>query len=580
MPKKIDKVKTYKTILISSLVLALLFSLYHVVYANKIIPGVTVAGAAIGRKTAKEAQAVLETLVKAQEKIEIKDSQENLTFELKMTEIDLEYNVENTVREAFLIGRSKNFLRDSKNKLLGLVTKINHPVAFVLDENILNQKLNQIKGKVDDPSENAFYYLDENEDLQIQVEKHGRKVDGEEFKELIVAKIGKADFSQLQLPIKPDTANITRVDLEKIKHQVKPLLAEDLTIKHGERTWEIDPAEKLDFLEVKKEKNNLKLGINKQVLSSYERYLEAQINILPRGKVNEESPDGKVLNFELLGEGEELNAQVFFSDFEKAFFDGKQEVVLATRVTEKTADVTKYGITELIGYGESNYAGSSASRASNLILAAEKASGVLVPPGGIYSLNKSVGPINASTGFKSAWVIASGRTVLGAGGGVCQTSTTLFRATLNSGLPVVERHAHDYRVGYYEKDQPTGLDAAIYQPSLDMKFKNDTENYVLVQAHAIPEETKLVFKIYGTPDGRKVEITEPVITGVSPPPLAEYQETDTLRKGVVQQIDFAAWGATSVYSRKVTRDDEVLFEETYRSVYRPWKAIFLVGTAE
>ena len=470
-------------------------------------------------------------------------------------------------------------MKNSKNKLVGLLAKIEHPFSFTLNENILEQSLNQIKGGVDNPAEDAIYYLDDNEELQIQAEKHGKKVDIEELATLVIDKLGKRDYSYIELPIKLDIANLTRADLEKVKPQVTPLLKESLIIRHKEKTWEINSLEKLGFLEVKKEKNNLKLGINKQALTSYEKNLEAQVNVLPRGIVNE-SEDGKVLNFELLGEREELDVARFATDFEEAFFDGQKEVVLTTKVTEKTADVSKYGIRELIGYGESNYGGSSASRAANLILAAKKASGVLVPPGGVYSLNKSVGPINASTGFGSAWVIASGRTVLGSGGGVCQTSTTLFRAVLDSGLPVVERHAHDYRVGYYEKDQPAGFDAAIYQPSLDMKFKNDTENYVLVQAYAIPEETKLVFKIYGTSDGREVEITEPVITGVIAPPETEYRETDTLKKGVVQQVDFSAWGATSVFSRKVTREGEVLFEETYRSVYRPWKAIFLVGTAE
>ncbi len=184
----------------------------------------------------------------------------------------------------------------------------------------------------------------------------------------------------------------------------------------------------------------------------------------------------------------------------------------------------------------------------------------------------------SSTGYDSAWIISGGRTVLGTGGGVCQTSTTMFRAALNSGLPVVERHAHAYRVSYYENDQPIGFDAAIYQPAVDLKFRNDTPNYVLVQTETIPEENKIAFRIYGTPDGREVEITEPIITGVSGAPAPKYEDTDTLAKGVVKQVDFAAPGATSVFSRKVTKDGNILFEETYRSVYRPWQAVFLVGT--
>jgi vancomycin resistance protein YoaR len=77
---------------------------------------------------------------------------------------------------------------------------------------------------------------------------------------------------------------------------------------------------------------------------------------------------------------------------------------------------------------------------------------VLIPQGAEFSFNDTIGDISAQSGYKPAYVIKAGKTVLGDGGGVCQVSTTFFRAALNTGLPITERHAHAYRVGYYEND--------------------------------------------------------------------------------------------------------------------------------
>ncbi|GIW69444.1 MAG: hypothetical protein KatS3mg101_0191 [Patescibacteria group bacterium] len=127
---------------------------------------------------------------------------------------------------------------------------------------------------------------------------------------------------------------------------------------------------------------------------------------------------------------------------------------------------------------------------------------------------------------------------------------------------------------------PVGFDAAIFQPSWDFRFKNDTGNYVLVQTEADIENYKLTFKIFGTSDGREVTITEPVVTNQTPPPPALYQDDPTLPKGVVRQVDFPAWGAKVKFSRTVTRGGEELFVENYESRYQPWRAVYLVGTKE
>ena len=169
---------------------------------------------------------------------------------------------------------------------------------------------------------------------------------------------------------------------------------------------------------------------------------------------------------------------------------------------------------------------------------------------------------------------------MGDGGGVCQVSTTLFRAILNAGLPVVERHAHAYRVGYYEEDSPPGIDATIYSPSVDLKFKNDTNNYILIQSQVDLDNYALNFSLYGTKDGREVSMTTPVVTNQTPPPPDLYQDDPTLPVGTIQQTDFAAWGADVYFTRTVTKDGKVIIYDKFVSNFQPWQAIYLRGTKQ
>jgi vancomycin resistance protein YoaR len=236
------------------------------------------------------------------------------------------------------------------------------------------------------------------------------------------------------------------------------------------------------------------------------------------------------------------------------------------------------GINELIGRGSSTFRGSISGRIYNIGLASSKFDGVLVAPGDVVSFNNIVGDISSLTGYKTAYVIKDGRTVLGDGGGVCQVSTTLFRAALDAGLPIVERRAHSYRVGYYEQDSGPGLDATVYAPTTDLKFKNDTPAYILIQTIYNAKNYSLVFEIYGTDDGRISNITKPVITSSSPPPDDLYIDDPSLPAGTIKQIDYKAWGAKTQFDYKVERNDEVLIDKTFYSNYRPWQAVFLKGT--
>jgi len=253
--------------------------------------------------------------------------------------------------------------------------------------------------------------------------------------------------------------------------------------------------------------------------------------------------------------------------------------VKVTKAKIANQEVNNLGIVELLGTGVSYFAGSIANRIYNIVLGTSLINGTIVAPGEVFSFNALVGPVSAEQGFKQAYVIQKGRTVLDDGGGICQVSTTVFRAALNSGLPIVKRTAHAYRVSYYEqRGFKPGFDATIFSPSVDLQFKNDTSRHILVQAKVDKANARLQVDIYGTSDGRRVEISEPVVSNVTPPPEPKYEEDATLAKGTVKQVDFAAHGATSIFTRKVYRGSELIINDTIRSNFRPWQAVYLVGT--
>lgn len=156
-------------------------------------------------------------------------------------------------------------------------------------------------------------------------------------------------------------------------------------------------------------------------------------------------------------------------------------------------NLVELGLTELISTGWTDFSGSPVNRIHNVRTGASKFNGVLISPAENFSFNKSLGPVDASTGYLPELVILADKTVPEYGGGLCQVSSTAFRAALNAGLPILERHAHAYPVGYYK---PYGVDATIYLPTPDMRFANDTGKYILVQTRI--EGKKLYFDFYGT----------------------------------------------------------------------------------
>ncbi len=176
-----------------------------------------------------------------------------------------------------------------------------------------------------------------------------------------------------------------------------------------------------------------------------------------------------------------------FTPYQPAFNYG----VAPSRTTEDMQKVN-FILNEFSTKFNSNVKG----RSENISLAAKSIDGTILMPGEEFSFNQVVGQTTLARGYKHAPVIVDGEFVEGVGGGVCQVSTTLFNATLRSGLTITSRRNHSLPVAYV----PKGTDAAV-AATLDFKFKNTLNNPIYLQAFV--ENSKIFFRVYGSKDDSK-----------------------------------------------------------------------------
>lgn len=231
----------------------------------------------------------------------------------------------------------------------------------------------------------------------------------------------------------------------------------------------------------------------------------------------------------------------------------------------------------LIAVGKSTYYGSSRARRTNVAVAASKLDGYVVPAGGEFSFLKAVGHITDDAGFVSGLIISGGRTVAGLGGGVCQVSTTAFRALYTAGLPVVERNQHAYRVGYYEPQ--VGFEAAVYDPGLDLRMANDTGGALLVRTVNDDAKSTLEVRLYGVAQTRTVKVSPAVILARTPAPAPQLVVNPNLAPGVRRQVDWAQDGF-SLYITRTIKDGKTTRTDKVSTNYRPWRAVYEVGGAK
>lgn len=253
-----------------------------------------------------------------------------------------------------------------------------------------------------------------------------------------------------------------------------------------------------------------------------EKFLESiaeKINQEPQNaKFNFNVENKKLTVLEKSQLGSELNIEESFEKIKDSLNNSPETsyVPLSVSITEpeiSSDNPDKYQIKELIGAGKSDFTGSSSTRIHNIKTAAKRFNGLVLKPDEEFSFTTILGEVDETTGYKEELVIKKNQTVPEYGGGICQVSTTMFRAALNSGTKITERHNHSYPVHYYN---PPGTDATVYVPQPDLKFKNNANNYLLIQTEIDEEKKKFYINFYSKEDLFNVELIGPEIIERTP----------------------------------------------------------------
>jgi vancomycin resistance protein YoaR len=198
-----------------------------------------------------------------------------------------------------------------------------------------------------------------------------------------------------------------------------------------------------------------------------------------------------------------------------------------------------------------------AARHANITTGAMQFDGLVLAPGESFSFWDLLGPVSVDRGYAFAGAIIEGKSDENViGGGLCQVSTTLFNAVARAGYEIVERHAH----GYYIDRYPLGFDAAVFEPGVDFKWKNDTEYPVLIRAY--PYAAALRFDVISVPTGRRVVVGAPYQYNLKSPAPDQPADPAYLPGGVTMGRDVSlTW--------TVWQGDAVVHEQTFFSHYVP-----------
>lgn len=567
-------------------------------YKQRVFPGISVAGIDVGGLTASQALSRIQEEVRVYETNQWPITVRYQNEEWTLDPMILHWKLDETVGKLFTVGRGGHWKENLIDQWQLIHQGRDLPIELSLESEQLEPLLTQMGELVDEEEVlPTLSKLEEPKDgslVAYQEGQDGHLFERTQYKQSLLTAAAHLKSPPSGIPIHTIHTEISKQQRLEAIQRAERLLTKQLRLtieNEADFEWQMTDTDTLSFVD-------FQTNYNLDKISGYLKEVSSKINREPiDAKFRFDEQTGKVVEFAAAKDGLELDVvasaqaiRVGLELLEQAADEqvlgmasnslepGLVRLVVHRVEPELTLnDANNLGITSLLGRGVSTYFHSIPSRVHNVELAASRVAGTLVKPGETFSFNQAVGEVSGATGYQAAYVISNGKTELGDGGGVCQDSTTVFRAALDAGLPIVERRGHSYRVGYYEQNAKAGLDATVYAPSTDLKFLNDTPAHILVQTTVDSPNRTLVVEIYGTSDGRSSEILNHIVYDVVPALPDQYIDDPTLSPGEVKQIDWAAGGAKAKFEYVVRRNGEVINEKTFNTVYKPWAAKFLRG---
>jgi len=569
---------------------------YQLIYAGRIFPGVFVAGVDISGLTPSDAALKLNQTLSYPTTGKVLFRAGEKAWVATPAELGMVFDPTASAKTAYGLGRSGGLFGALAGQIKAGGFGVQIPPVIIFDQRVAFQYLGQIASQINQPVVEASLNLQGTE-VVAQPGQVGRELKMDATLIYLGAQLQTFRDGEVQLVIQELQPQI--LDVSAQADAARQILSQPLTLTvpnaaQGDPGPYVYNAQILaDLLGVQRIQNGDHAGVQVVLNATGLRDLLTPVKQqLDRSAANAKfifNDDTRQLDLiEDSKVGRSMDMDASIKAINDALLRGEHGVALVVNEAQPqvpgNATGQQLGITELLWAETSYFYGSSDARIQNIQAAAARFKGVLVAPGEVFSMGETMGDVSLDSGFAEALIIYGGRTVKGVGGGVCQVSTTLFRAVFNAGFPVVERYPHAYRVSYYEMTASgavdprlAGLDATVYFPLVDFKFKNDSPYWILMETYVNESARTLTWKFYSTKDGRSVtwDTSGPTNVVSAPPPI--YEENQDLRKNEMKQVDWAANGADIAVTRTVWKDGAILFQDQVTTHYQPWQAICQYG---
>ena len=570
---------------------------FRTVYRGRVFPGVYLGWINLSGQTPEAAADLLRKEFGYPGDGRIVLQYDELSWSTTPSELGLFFSPNHNAEQAFNAGREGTLPQRFAAQIQILRHGLTLDPTFVLDEKTGIRLLEMIASQVDQPVVEASLEL-EGLDVIVQPGQIGREMDVAASLEVAALQMESLQSGSIPLIVTETYPDI--LDVSAQAELARQILSQPLTLgipdadPNDPGPWTLPPERLVEMMIIERisaeNGEEYRIALDAEQLRAYLQERKSSIN---RESVNaqmyfdDETRELVLIEPEQIGM--KLDVEGSILGIQAQLADGKHDIDLVVEKTipgvtaEHTAE--DLGITELVSSETTYFYYSDAGRINNIATAAAKFHGVFIAPGETFSMAEQLGDISLDEGYSEAWIIFGDRTIKGVGGGVCQVSTTLFRTVFFAGLPVVERYPHSYRVKYYEQTakpgvyntKMAGLDATVYVPIVDFKFTNDTDDWLLMETYVYKTYRQLVWKFYGTSDGRTVDWQTTGLTNIKDPPDPVFEENSSLKKDEIKQVDWAVEGASVIVTRNVYRDGIRLWQDTFRTNYQPWAAVCQYG---
>jgi len=555
-------------------------------YAGKIYAGVNVLGTDLGGKTQDEAKKLL--LGKVQEFVAqpVVLSWRNKEWRPNADQLGLKVDVDATVNEAFKVGRTPDMFGSVGQQWGAAQAGYVVPLSVQMSEPVLQSYLTKtVASEVDQKLFEGDVRLDGTRVVALPGVE-GRTLEVYPAIVAIRETLVKLEAGKVDLPVDIVQPAVSSEEVGYIEALLTLRVSAPITATAWPgKSFSLDREALIRFTTIERNpdpdaERHVQLGWKESQLEGLSESWAQQAR-RPAQNARFAWRGGQVSVLSESIEGFETDAATVAASIKEHSGTSDTRVYnLPGRVitpTISSKDLPALGIKELVGKGTSTFAGSTQERATNIRVAANLLNGTVVAPGGTFSFLDTMGGIDEAHGFVEGYVIAAERTTRGVGGGVCQVSTTAFRAAFWSGLDIPERNQHSYRVGWYEAGgEPVGFDAAVFDPGVDLKFKNTTSGYLLIEA--IAGDDLLTVNIYGTKPPGEVKLEGPVKSNQVPPPPDVYQVDSRLEPGAKKQVETARTGLDVVLTRRIIVPGQPDKIDQYGSSYQAWPNWYIVSS--